>query len=241
MSIKGHYMSSNPTISTARLTWKEAGAEKEQYVPLDGTTIGRSSQNSLMITDLAASRFHCKVLPNEGSFLLVDLDSTNGTFLNGERLSGSRGLHNGDQIKIGDLVFDVEITLPKAAAPAPKEEEKIELPLERTFVVPAEVDAPWLVISSGTGKGTIFTMNKPRIQIGRASRDKQWDIDLVDKSVSRPHAELTQEGGIWVLKDMRSANGTTLNGVRVTEPQTLKDGDVIAFGETVLVFRTKGG
>jgi pSer/pThr/pTyr-binding forkhead associated (FHA) protein len=170
----------------------------------------------------------------------MDLESTNGTYLNGSLVSEGVQLNNNDQIRIGELVFQVEISVPETAEQT-QVMEKDELPLEKTFVVTSETDNPWLVVSSGPGKGTMFTITKKNVQIGRASRNKQWDIDLVDKSVSRPHAEIFHEGENWVLKDLGSANGTTVNGNLIGEPHAITDGDVLAFGEIVLIFRTNGG
>lgn len=224
----------------ARIIWNEGDVEKEKMVTDNGLTIGRSSQNDLMVNDLAASRFHCKFLPEDHELTVIDLDSTNGTFLNEKRLIGNQIVKNGDQVRIGEIVFKIEIFLstPQTEAQAT---EPDELSLDSTYVVPAEADFPWLVVSSGVGKGTIIPLTKPQMQIGRASRNKQWDIDLVDRAVSRPHAELVKDSDQWVLKDLGSANGTALNGKRVTDPQVLKDGDVIGFGETMLIFRSGNG
>jgi pSer/pThr/pTyr-binding forkhead associated (FHA) protein len=224
----------------ARIIWNEGDVEKEKLVTGSGLTIGRSSQNGLMINDLAASRFHCKFLPEGQELTVIDLDSTNGTFINGKRLTGNQVVKNGDQVRIGEIVFKIEIFLstPQKETQAAEPEE---LSLESTYVVLAEADFPWLVVSSGVGKGTIIPLTKKQMQIGRASRNKQWDIDLVDRAVSRPHAELVQDRDQWVLKDLGSANGTALNGKRVTDPQVLQDGDVIGFGETMLIFRSGKG
>lgn len=232
-------MSDHTQVEFARLVWKTGETENEKFITQEGITIGRSSQNNLVIDDLAASRFHCKVLRDEAGFVLIDLESTNGTFLNDSRVTENASLTNGDQIRIGKQIFKIQIAYTELAGQT-LIEEKFELPLEETRIVSEDSGVPWLIVSSGTGKGSTFNLSKKRMQIGRASRDKQWDIDLVDRSVSRPHAEIVQEKDAWVLVDLGSINGTTLNGVRVTGQQALKDGDVIGFGETLLVFRVKG-
>jgi len=224
----------------ARISWKEEGVDKEILVTGTGLTIGRSTQNDLVITDLAASRFHCKFLPEDAALKLVDLDSTNGTFLNGERVVGNHLIQNGDKVRIGEMVFEIEVFPTQPEEEAPKE-GMAELALEKTFIVPAPVDFPWLAISLGTGRGTTILLDKKRMQIGRASRNKQWDIDLVDRAVSRPHAEISQVGDQWILTDLGSANGTMLNGKEVHEPQVLKDGDALGIGDTVLIYHSKKG
>ena len=181
-----------PPGALGRLTWQEGGSLHERLITNKGLTIGRSSQNDLAVTDLAASRFHCKILPESNGLVLVDLESTNGTFLNGVRQNDSQQLKDGDRISIGQQVLRLQVAPPppETNGNGPSASPVMDLPLEDTYVVPIEQNVPELVISSGTGRGTTFSLSRRRMQIGRASRDRQWDIDLVDKSVSRPHAEI---------------------------------------------------
>jgi len=71
-------------------------------VPLQGISIGRQDDNDLVLDVERASRHHARILPAEGRFFVADLDSSNGTYLNGERLvNESRWLNAGDRIEIG--------------------------------------------------------------------------------------------------------------------------------------------
>jgi len=65
------------------------------------------------------------------------------------------------------------------------------------------------------------------------------DVRLEDQSVSRRHAIVHHRPGGSRILDDRSANGTFVNGRRVTEAD-LRDGDVIVVGETVLVYLERG-
>lgn len=224
--------------SLAKLTWEDEGAKIERIISGQGLTIGRSAENDLVIGDLEASRFHSKILPESGNLIVVDLDSTNGTFLNEDKVKGNRELHDGDRIKIGQLEFLVTIFSSESAEEV---SEKEELPFEKTLLVLQESNLPRLVVSVGMGKGTEFSLNKDRLSIGRASSSKKWDIDLIDKAVSRPHAELAKIENTWVLTDLNSANGTTVNGARLTDPHELQDGDVVTFGETTLIVHLSPG
>ncbi len=53
---------------------------------------------------------------------------------------------------------------------------------------------------------------------------------LSHETVSRAHAELRLQGGVWVLRDLGSTNGTTVNGRRVTGSAVVRDGDQVSFG-----------
>jgi flagellar basal body-associated protein FliL len=67
-------------------------------------TIGRdSASNEIAISDPKASRTHLQlVMDDNGNIFAVDLDSTNGTFINGQRITGQAPLHPGDDLRIGD-------------------------------------------------------------------------------------------------------------------------------------------
>ena len=71
-------------------------------VPSSGLQIGRLADNDIPIADNAVSRHHAEIKPVQGGYWIVDLDSRNGTQLNGERFRGeSRWLANGDTVQIG--------------------------------------------------------------------------------------------------------------------------------------------
>src|SRR5207244_417627 len=71
-------------------------------VPATGLTIGRETDNDVVVTAPLASRHHARIVPSEGRWFLADLESSNGTFLNGERLLGeARWLQSGDTIAVG--------------------------------------------------------------------------------------------------------------------------------------------
>jgi TolB protein len=73
--------------------------------------------------------------------------------------------------------------------------------------------------------------------IGRAEEN---DLQLLDPKASRHHARLHSEGGLFVLTDLDSANGTRINGVEVTEPHPLEHGDRITIGDTELTYHVPG-
>jgi len=69
------------------------------------TTLGRSSEAEVQFDDLTVSREHARILRDEqGHYILEDLHSGNGTFLNGIRI-GSESVHEGDEIRVGDSVM----------------------------------------------------------------------------------------------------------------------------------------
>jgi pSer/pThr/pTyr-binding forkhead associated (FHA) protein len=73
------------------------------------------------------------------------------------------------------------------------------------------------------------------LRIGRLAAN---DLALVwDADVSRRHAHITRTPNGWVLVDDGSRNGCYVNGERVADQSALNDGDVLRFGDTVVLFR----
>ncbi|MET9730708.1 DUF1707 and FHA domain-containing protein [Streptomyces sp. NPDC006458] len=69
----------------------------------------------------------------------------------------------------------------------------------------------------------------------RIGRDPACGLRLNHETVSRLHAELTRQGGLWVLRDLGSTNGTTVNGRRVIGAAVVREGDQVGFGN--MMFR----
>jgi hypothetical protein len=92
-----------------------AGLEVGERVDLfGGVTIGRGADADLRIEDRFASGVHCRVYSRGNTYLLEDMGSTNGTFLNGARLQAEARLKDLDEIAIGDTTFRFELSIPDA-------------------------------------------------------------------------------------------------------------------------------
>ncbi|MBN1659580.1 MAG: PD40 domain-containing protein [Anaerolineae bacterium] len=97
-------------------TGSQAGTE----FPLDqaAVRIGRGSASDIPLTDSQASRQHAEITRSGDQYFIRDTGSTNGTFVNGQRVTGTQPLRPGDEIQIGDTVFSY--LLASAVSPVPR-------------------------------------------------------------------------------------------------------------------------
>ena len=94
-----------------------------------------------------------------------------------------------------------------------------------------------LVIEDDEGRRREVPLDREEITIGRR---KDNLVHLPDRNVSRRHARLLQRDGSVLLEDLRSANGTLVNGIRITETVPLADGDLVRIGDYGVALRPDG-
>lgn len=91
---------------------------------------------------------------------------------------------------------------------------------------------PLIVMRSGPIPGSSFYLEKTEVTLGR---DLANDIPVPDQEISRRHARfLTRTDGVFI-EDLGSTNGTFLNGVRISSPQRLNNGDLITMAESTVM------
>jgi len=116
----------------ARLVILSEGMTGQAHeLTLDKTTIGRVDDNSFPVPEGSVSSHHCEVLLRGGEVVIRDLNSTNGTFINGNQVTGEAPLKPGQILRLGQVEMRLEDGGAKAA-PAKK------LP-DQTMVIPQGV------------------------------------------------------------------------------------------------------
>ncbi|HEX3262930.1 MAG TPA: FHA domain-containing protein [Solirubrobacterales bacterium] len=92
---------------------KGGGLEvSERFDLFGGISIGRSSDADVRIEDRYASGIHARVYSRGANYYVEDMNSTNGTFLNGGRLNGEAKLNDLDEVRIGNTEFRFELDIP---------------------------------------------------------------------------------------------------------------------------------
>ena len=84
----------------------------ERFDLFGGLSIGRSPDADVRIEDRYASGVHARVYSRKANYYVEDMNSTNGTFLNGGRLDGEAKLNDLDEVRIGDTEFRFELDVP---------------------------------------------------------------------------------------------------------------------------------
>lgn len=227
-------MSDEP-LALAKITWiNPTSGDVREHLLMEGATasIGRSSANDISVPEQHVSRQHAVITYRDGVFMLNDLGSANGTFINDQRVTDAYPLASGDIIRL------YVPTLTFSAAVTAEDQEQAER--DGTLITAsASTGKGQLVITTGPQEGQTIPLLLKEVTIGRATTKATWEIGLQDPSVSRPHARMRCEDDVWIVYDLGSANGTRINNTPVTgKGRHLRDGDIIAFGMTMVLFRS---
>ncbi len=149
--------------------------------------VGSAPDCDIVVSQPFVSGKHCRLSTSNGQYVLEDLGSTNGTFVNGHRLASRSPVQVAatDQVTLGP-------TLPM---PWPA--------MRASGISPAP-------LSSSSGSPRPLVSPAGSLTIGR---DPQCEIHLDYPMVSWHHAIITPSGNQWIIEDLNSSNGTALNQI----------------------------
>jgi ABC-type multidrug transport system ATPase subunit len=209
--------------------------------------VGRDDGVDITIPSPAVSRRHARFMRDGDEYSIEDLGSSNGTFINGDRLIGRRALKPGDQIRMGQTITlryvspqegsstRIEATPIPPARVAATTPSAPSVPAHvRQTTIGEEIDLPMpagprrLIVSIAGGETKTHTLTGPVLSIGRTEGN---NIVIPSPIVSGKHARLEQGGGGYkmvVLPEARNPvlfEGRPLDGSRL-----LRHGDTIRIG-----------
>jgi pSer/pThr/pTyr-binding forkhead associated (FHA) protein len=206
---------------------------KEVQLTKDRTTLGRRPYNDIVIDNLAVSGEHAVIQMAGGEVFLEDLNSTNGTYVNGKAVKKQQ-LQNGDAIEIGKYKikfvgdnatdnFDKTMVVqarPMATAPQPA-------------VAPPPVVPPSPVAAPSALQGFIKVLTG-------AAAGREVPLTKVVTTIGKPGvavAAITKRQQGFVVHHVEGGGNPTLNGAPITsDPTNLKNGDVIELAGTQMQF-----
>ena len=186
-------------------------------------TFGRRGDCTFPVSDLQVSGFHCAVTHDVTEHKVTDLQSTNGTFVNGERLSGTTTLHPGDLVEFGQCVAEYRlaggVTVSGDGA---------------TAMTTVMADGAYLVTSQPKFIINGHVESTDRIQIGRSPSSH---LRLEGDGISALHAEIVWEDGFYV--EDKSRYGTYVGDKRVVK-EKLQTGHVLRAGDHLIEVQVRG-
>jgi ABC-2 type transport system ATP-binding protein len=204
----------------------KGGEVGREYAVSHEILVGRDPQADVVISDTEVSSKHASLVPDESGIAIEDLGSTNGTFVNGQRITSRRPLQVGDQIQLGETVLEVRgpniVTGDQPLGPSPQQ-------LTRAREIPI---IPLLVFVAGPLAGTNMPVGG-QVVVGRDPGSADVILES-DTDVSRRHATFSPAGDGLTVQDLGSTNGTIVNGNRISGAVALNTGDRVEIGESVI-------
>ena len=191
-------------------------------------TIGRATDNDLVLEDNSASRSHAMVRVQEGRFVLVDLGSSGGTRVGGYTVSG-RAISPGGIITVGQtrlrlVAIEAQENLPPGTLSG------------QTIVDAPRGASAVLIAQSGPDSGKSFLLSTADTAIGREPGSQ---VLLTDEAVSRRHALVRSEADGFTVFDLGSRSGTQV-GNETLRGHDLAGGDRISIGRSEIVLMQPG-
>ena len=173
--------------------------------------IGAADDNNFRLVVRGVSRHHARIVRDGSHFFLEDAGSTNGTFLNGQRITRER-LEHLDVITLGrdiDLIAVATEGEPGTGTGVPV----------RTIT---DASFEWI---DGPEAGARVDIALGELTVGRVAPSNV----LVESSVvSQIHTKIVRSVDHVLIQDLESANGTFVNAHRIVEPTILRNGDVVS-------------
>jgi pSer/pThr/pTyr-binding forkhead associated (FHA) protein len=203
---------------------------KEVQLTKDKTTLGRRPYNDIVIDNLAVSGEHAVLQMTGSEVLLEDLNSTNGTYLNGKAIKKQQ-LHNGDSIEIGK--YKIKFVGDGVADNFDKTMVVRAMPVATPPARPAGT------FGSGESHGLGGFHASIKVLSGAAS-GREVPLTKVVTTIGKPGvavAAITRRQHGFVVHHVEGAGNPTLNGSPIkSEPISLKNGDLIELAGTQMQF-----
>ena len=214
-----------------------ASGSKEYELTRPEIIIGRDPNVDLTIPSPAVSRRHARLIRAGEGYLLEDLGSSNGTFLNDERLLDRRLLKSGDQVRLGQAITltyeapvssSVQQTVASSVPAMPDNVMQTMLEKDVSFDEASAGGPPKLLVNVAGGSSQSYNLTNPMLTIGRGGGN---DIVIPSPIVSGQHARLERVNGDYQLVVLPEAKNPVLyEGRPLEKSRVLNHGDILRIG-----------
>ncbi len=157
----------------------EQGTNEVFPLGFEPVSIGRHADNEVILPDPQVSRHHAEILMQGGRWVIVDLGSANGTFVNGQQITGSQVLNHGDLLRVGQTQFRVEM----AGAIARQDTLVEALPTVEAAAV-AEPRLPRMVVALAWAAVALIVVTLILVFVVRPLIDGDRDVEKVTPATS---------------------------------------------------------
>jgi len=208
---------------------------KEYKLTRPELIIGRDPNVDLSIPSPAVSRRHARLTREGEGYFLEDLGSSNGTFLNDERLLERRLLKSGDRVRLGQAITltyeaptDFQATMVSKAPAMPSKNMQTVLDQDVDLGSIQASAPPKLLVNVAGGDSKTYTLTSQVLTIGRTEGN---DIVVPSQIVSSQHARLERVGSGYQLVVMSQArNPVFFEGRPLPGARVLHHGDILRIG-----------
>lgn len=236
-----------PTSEKRGVLYAVKGSSEAIKLRRDATIFGRE-KGDIVIQDHEVSSTHCQIQNIGGVYHVFDMNSTNGTFVNNERIVKAK-LNDGDVVTIGQTSFRFQLedestvrhiaTIFKSKDKRPTHDSKNSLvdTLIEGELRSTQSHAIVLSIRYHDGSSDELELNQRNLFIGRASSFGKFEQD---PEISRKHLLIkVNDTGEVFIEDQGSTNGSFLNGKRITGMHLVRPQDEVKVGTSMLKIRAK--
>lgn len=187
----------------------------------DETWIGRGSKNDIIIHDNEVSREHVHIVRMSQGYEVHDLDSSNGTFINGQIVEDKWLAHAPCIIELGDsITFELQRHHPDSDSETSSE----------AYIDPDAPQMYLVVTTSSQDEPALYPLNSVTTRVGRSTT---CDVVIIEPEISREHFQLILGQQGYVIQDLGSTNGTRINNDPLTGQSIVTPADVIQVGQSI--------
>jgi len=206
-------------------------------------TIGRGAEADVIVDNTAISRKHTSIKLKDGLYILTDLGSLNGTFVNGKKITGSEYVTKDDEINLGKFKLSIAEGLKQEKATSYGAHPDTE---DKTIIVSAKQlagvekesgskkpDHQLILMEGNASPAKISLKGKSSIKIGKA---QSCDMILSGMFIADAQFYIVNHNDKYKIIQQRSWSKTYINGTKIKEEQLLHKGDIIKVRSTKIRF-----